>query len=213
MSETGPPRVIVPYVGKPLDVQKDVLRSMHVEPEYIDVSGDRWNYWRLLSRLWSEGESFMIVEQDILPWPGALHDAWRCSEPWCVFPYLIGGVYSPVGHGCVKYSNEILRRAPKAVERVKRRHWSTLDSHTIFAVRRSGFKPHVHQPPVLHLNTEHYKSNGPTHIRRDGELVKIDPVEWQLGLVPEVSQVNHPLLDDDSAAAAAAGTVAFYSED
>lgn len=207
------PRVIVPYVGKPPNIQRNILAAMHIEPEYIDVSGDNWNYWRLLSRLWSEGEQFMILEHDMLPWPGAIHLAWQCEEPWCVYPYLIGGRYSTVGHGCVKYGVEILEGAPNAVKNVGRKHWSTLDSHTIHAVRKAGFKPHVHQPPIIHLNAKHSldMERPPTHVRRDGRLEKIDPISWHLGWVPEATG-NH-IVNDDAAARAAERTVIGYPRD
>lgn len=208
------PRVIVPYVGEPLEIQRDVLASMFIEPEYIDVSGSDWNYWELLKDLWSAGEKFMIIEQDILPWPGSVHLAWKCEEPWCVYPYLIGGKYSPVGHGCVKYDAEVMEKAPDAIVTVSRRHWSTLDSHTIHAIRKAGFRPHVHQPPVIHLNATHTGTRpSPFYVRREGELVEVDPIEWMFGWVPEAANTDHLLLSDAAAARAAENTVTVYSHD
>lgn len=207
------PRAIVPHAGPPLDVQRHVLASVNVEPEYVDVSGDDHDYWRLIRRLWSAGDPFMLLEHDVLPWPGALHLAWRCPEPWCVYPYLIGGAYSTVGHGCVKYGAAVMEAAPDAVATVGRRHWSTLDSHTIHAVRTAGFRPHVHQPPVLHLNPRHFGTAERVRVNRGGRLVDVDPVEWQLGWVPESIRAGHHVFDDDAAARAAASTVAGYPID
>ncbi len=72
-------KVIVPYTGHYHPLAKRAHKKLGAELAPISgVDG----YHRLLERLWSEGETFLIVEQDIEPTPDALANAENCGCLW-----------------------------------------------------------------------------------------------------------------------------------
>jgi hypothetical protein len=165
--------VFVPHVGAEPEVVLDALRADDIEPAPITMSLDT-DYYGLLSGLWAEGRTFVIVEHDIIVWPGAVRALLACEEPWCAYPYKIGGHYSP-GFGCVKFEGEFTYAHRNAIEMVgdptcpyfssqgNPRHWSGLDSRLglVLSVLSGRGWPHLHQPAVTHLNRIHWQPGTP----------------------------------------------------
>lgn len=72
---------------------KDITRYCLKGYDYTTIQvGDDDRYWRYLSERWSEGKTFINVEQDVVFWPGALESLWNCPHYWCVFGYGMLGV-------------------------------------------------------------------------------------------------------------------------
>lgn len=142
-------RVIVPYVQLH-ELVRPVLRSQGYSPEYRPLSDDD-GYRRLLRRVWQAGESVVIVEQDILPWPGAIDELIGCPGGWCTYSYRKhGGIGIAHMLGCAKLSSSLMDALPGLWDAPE--HWSKLDQRLFFAARGAGIEPHLHRPAVLHLN-------------------------------------------------------------
>jgi hypothetical protein len=116
------------------------------------VSSDHRAYYRLLVSLWAEGP-FVIVEHDIVPAPGMVHELWNCPRDWCAFPYRMDDIVT-TAFGLVKFDPELLPGAGDLLGGIIEQHrvWSGLDSIVIAELHRRGYKEHEHQPPVEHLH-------------------------------------------------------------
>lgn len=125
----------------------------------VDVSWHDGAYWSLLATLWDAGETFAIVEHDVIVEPDTLDRLARCPEAWCAHPtpYLHG---EHVGMGCVKFTDRLIAARPQAVEEVgdmhdlqhPRRHWCRLDAWLqTMVLPHTGVQRHVHQPALRHV--------------------------------------------------------------
>lgn len=158
-------KVVVPYTNL-LPAVELALAADWITPDKYFMEND-FSYFDLLSRLWGEEETFVIVEHDVVPWPGAIAEILSCSESWCAFPYRLS--FSP-GYtpalGCTKFSAEIQKQTPGAWERLAEgldfscqedpRHWLGLDGRIGLVLGSMIGKawPHRHEPPVTHLNAK-----------------------------------------------------------
>lgn len=134
--------------------QMGVFAMENIGPHWMPMVDDE-AYWRLLSDQWRKGGKFLVVEHDILPWPGALRELWDCPEPWCSMPYYL---QSGIGYafGCTKFDPARMPEMAEALTVVDR-YWYNLDTSLISYVRDTfGVKVHHHPgPPVIHVNQEH----------------------------------------------------------
>ena len=153
-------RLVVPYT------------SLHPETAAaLDASGQAYEavrmygddgYFALLSGLWAAGDTFAVVEQDIVVGPETLPSLAGCSLDWCSFgfPYMRSDAYH--GLGCVRFSAALLACVPDAMDRVAlmsdethdARHWCRLDAWLAQVLTASGEKRHEHLPPVGHLSRQ-----------------------------------------------------------
>jgi hypothetical protein len=108
------------------------------------VMHDDLDYARELQRRWASG-GFIIVEHDIVPWPGALRELDECPHEWCRFPYPIGGSLAGT-LGCVKFGSKLTAR----MEYTALANWRWLDGVVLEML--GGFERcHAHAPPVAHV--------------------------------------------------------------
>ena len=147
--------------------------------EWHDVSADGDAYWRLLCDVWSDGESFLIVEHDVVCRPDVLEQVEACPEPWCTFGY------EPICHpecleawanmlGCTRFSADLIAAAPDAVSSIppELRDWHNLCDHLAGdkvngtpaplrpgSLRAAGFTHHWHTPPVTHHSWLRYEGD------------------------------------------------------
>jgi len=144
-------RVLVPYseTRDPL-VLRVVMANLSYQGHrvaYVRVSEDT-DYAQVVSDWWSR--PFILVEHDILPWPGALERIWECSEPWCRYAYPLGDPPIIEAYlGCVKFRPEAL--GPIEIEG---KTWRELDGTVEKELTERGFQAHLHEPPVIHLGAE-----------------------------------------------------------
>lgn len=141
-------RVIVPYTRlHPLTEQ--AVRKESKWASFCPMKSE-WDYSHLLHKLWNEGDNFILVEHDILPWPGALGEIWNCPAEWCAYSYECnGGIGLYHTFGCAKISGQLINRLPDVWKDPL--PWHRLDSHLCFEASRIGQVPHPHRPPVTHL--------------------------------------------------------------
>jgi hypothetical protein len=140
--------------------------------EWYDVSADEHAYWRLMCDLWADGESFLIVEHDVVCRPDVIEQVEECPEPWCSFGYL--DMCHPECQeawanqlGCTRFRAELIRATPDAVSSIppSGRGWLNLCDHIAGnklhgtpsplrpgSVRAAGFSHHWHLPLVEHLH-------------------------------------------------------------
>lgn len=149
------PLVVVPYSDGHLNPwTRRVLDSYAINVSYSLLPDDD-AYRRLLRDLWQAQRTVVLVEQDIVPWYGAIEELYRCMGEWCSCAYRYRGGYGIYhGLGCTKVSAELMQATPGLWDAPG--HWSEMDRRLYFAAREVGQEPHPHRPPVLHLKEEEY---------------------------------------------------------
>lgn len=144
-------RVVVPYTPGMLSAAVPYALRAHPADvvEWRPTEGER-GYWDLMRGLWREGRSFVVVEQDVVPWPGAVEALWACPSDWCCHDYSDEGVPSPM-LGCTKIGAGLIARNPGIWDGRPRGGFSAgIDMH-LWERCSPGADPHFHHPPVTHL--------------------------------------------------------------
>lgn len=154
-------RVVCPHVGDPHPDTVQAIDGWLGGVEYVDLSDDPdYGYGKLLRRIWTEAESTMIVEQDVVPLPWTLPEMAVCEHPYCASPYPLEA-FSGVALGCTRFTSLFLRCHPDAAEIACRvpssygepGYWRQLDVWLQGAVLRDlyGWQLHAHGE-VIHRN-------------------------------------------------------------
>ena len=123
--------------------------------EYVDVSGGPQDYTRHLQQCWEKGQTFINLEHDIVPWPGAIASLLECPQPWCAFgylPYLDITTNAP-NLGLAKFSDVFISATPQLWQRMPSRpaQWRYNDMWLWEYAKTHGLLPHQHWPSVLNL--------------------------------------------------------------
>lgn len=140
-------RVVVPWVkGGPWEVVRLNLENQGVAAEYRELQGKDSGYPDLFKELWSAGEPFILVEHDILPYPGALNRLQDCEHPFCGVGYQVRDRIES-WLGCTKFEPARLGNCPLPAD------WTLwqFDVPVQFELGDRGFGKHVHMPPAVHL--------------------------------------------------------------
>jgi hypothetical protein len=124
--------------------------------EYKMRVGDYVHYGRTFTGWWKTGKGFIVVEEDVVPWPGAIKQLQECEHDWCCFLFP----YSPIGWdhmtgladglGCMKFSDKLVRTVACSDE-WENRGWDELDGAVHETIKIHGQALHVHSPPVAHV--------------------------------------------------------------
>lgn len=153
-------KVVVPFaLSSPwaLGAVKLALRQDGIEAEYVHMTDDL-SYHRLLSRLWSAGEAFTVVEHDVVVYPSAIQGLENCPEQWCTYPYYCSVGWIKDGLGCTKFSAELLKTYPDFLKEpypdccAHTAYFCGLDRLIAHRAEQLGIKPHMHYPGVVNLN-------------------------------------------------------------
>ena len=141
-------KVLLPYTVLYPEVRAAVAAE---EPDtWIeeDLSGGpKSGYWRFVRSQW--GSPFIIVEHDIVVFPGALRELWACPRAWCAYLYPMDADVDLAAFGCVKFASPLTDKpwpVPKPVP------WFSLDSTMEYALESAGWEKHVHLRHVRHVN-------------------------------------------------------------
>lgn len=153
-------KLVVPYTDKLKAIVRDVLLDNYKLPARFEYVGDNdFSYWKLMRQLWSEHEDFVIVEHDVLPWPGAVEELLGCPYNWCSLGYKINvtstgragyGAYHTFG--CTKFSTGLMDAMPKVWDSFESHHWKHLDAQFYTHATAICQSPHPHRPPAIHLH-------------------------------------------------------------
>jgi len=133
--------------------------------ERIDVSGSPSAYLDYLEARWDEGKTFVNLEHDIVPWPGALQELNNCPRNWCFFGYLPGLDFVEISgaapFGLVRFRSSFIATVPDVWKNMRRRFADRDDPHmwrindielANYTKERGLFTPHQHSPSVLNAN-------------------------------------------------------------
>lgn len=146
-------KIVCPYVDVPLPETEDCLDLSGLDIDYVDTSDDERAYGRLLCELWAADEGFIIVEMDMAFEAEQLFRLIDCPEPYCAGVYDWTTNTGPA-MGFTKFGAELIEACPRAGLGLSSLSWRQLD---VIFMRRIlghtyGWQPHVHLPPVRHLN-------------------------------------------------------------
>jgi hypothetical protein len=127
----------------------------------VDVSGSARAYHDLLAGLWADGETFVLIEHDMIPTREAVTGLEACREWWCANPYPVNHQQGEtiVGLGFVRFRAELLAAAADAVIAAGRWrgpypacHWAAVDARLARVLDRRGYQVHRHPAVVGHLH-------------------------------------------------------------
>lgn len=130
----------------------------------INVAGNVWGYVDYLDKAWALGDSFINMEHDIVPWPGAIQSLLHCRNEWCFFGYLPDLDFISSGasvFGLTKFESSFIARCPdvwqcwrdECIQTKREKPWLGVDVHMGRYAREHGlWPPHQHFPSVLNAN-------------------------------------------------------------
>lgn len=158
-------KIVIAYT--PIKLRSEVrVLGEDVGAIFEDVSHSEVGYGQLISRMWAKGESFLLLEHDVLPTAALLDEMTSCDSPWChAFAWRFSGpVTSPetrpvrpvrekeFGLFLNKFTDDLIRRTPYVVGGV-RVPWTQVDL-VLLGLLAPVVQPHVHGP-VIHLHQQH----------------------------------------------------------
>ena len=120
----------------------------------VETLGD-YGYYEYFKKRWEEGKTFINLEQDIVPYPGALKELWDCPQDWCMYDIHVPCRWnlnledSNIGGyplGCMKISSEMIKSTPKLWEKPIK--WDEIERILIPGI----FPVHQHRPGVVNAN-------------------------------------------------------------
>lgn len=149
--------VIVPYTR----LRPEVLAALDTTGhpyETVDVSDSDSAYWELLHEMWAAGQTFCIVEHDIIVEPDTLTRLEECPQEWCASPYPYFNGHYP-GLGCAKFTGSLCQRWPSVIAEIGQwsdpthpaKHWCRLDGwiHNVLA-QKARLTVCANHPQVVH---------------------------------------------------------------
>jgi hypothetical protein len=129
----------------------DAVRVLEIDPEFLDTSRSDTAYAELIMALWGDGESFLVVEADMAFEPGQLQALIECERSYCASPYVWSTNVAPA-LGFTAFKSDLLAEIP--VPRLGGTHYRQVDVVLMRFILGQvyGRQPHLHLPPVRHVN-------------------------------------------------------------
>lgn len=145
----------------------DVALRVHApKAERWEMGTDVTAYWQLVTQLWADQESFLLIEHDIEITAQAIRQARHCDCWWSVTPYTGPGIGPAEPRtllgalGCTRFRAPLLKAFPTlmgvvgdvddATGGIIKRDYRRLDTRMLGALRDRGYEPHLHWPTVKH---------------------------------------------------------------
>lgn len=156
-------KILCPFVELEWPVEF-MLRAEHPDDVvWADCRGNDNAYFQAVREMWNSGETFVIVEQDILPWPGAVKKIYECPHKFCInwtphWQSLSDRDSEPwtYAHGLVKYGQDLIHEIPNWFNDYQEsQHWSQFDWNLVKTYQN---QIHYHMPPVIHLSPIRFDS-------------------------------------------------------
>ncbi len=156
--------LVIPFVTNKLRPEVRELGEL-LDAEFADLTGDDQGYFKVVAKLWTKGESFLLLEHDVLATPALLQEMWDCPHEWChAFAWRYSGPVMPgesrpqhpirqreTALFCHKVSGSLLQRMG-AIPRGPVR-WTQVDFLLLGWLAQNALA-HLHGP-VLHLHQQH----------------------------------------------------------
>ncbi len=148
----------VPYTA----VHPATAESAPRDAVWIDVSNSDIAYYVALLDIWKRGETFALLEHDVLCRPDIIQEFEDCPEPWCLYGY--DSMCHPQCQeawrnqlGCTRFRSELIAVVPDALSSIPADNW---DWHEMCNgvgenLRAAGFTHHWHHPPAEHHRETH----------------------------------------------------------
>lgn len=130
---------------------------------WLDVSSSPLAYYGALLDIWERGETFAVLEHDVVCRPDVIEAFAECPEPWCCFGYSDICCQDETGFspcmeawrnllGCTRFRRDVINAVPDAISAIPPEGW---DWHNVCDglganLRAAGFTHHWHFPPVEH---------------------------------------------------------------
>lgn len=131
------------------------VKALELEGVKHDVvlMEDDYSYSELMMALWNNGDSFMILEHDVVPWPGAIEKLAQCSLSWCGhhYPFAPNCIRGAMGN--VKFSRQLIAQCPNIYKLWETVKWNQIDG-AVFPgiIEATGLKWfHRHSPDFAHV--------------------------------------------------------------
>lgn len=177
-------RILMAFT-KDLLMAEAAQAAEHFTPgcEFVNVTDQPFLYWNNIESIWTSGEDLMTIEHDNVITENTVTSFEDCPMPWCSFGYptMPGQEYNLLvyGLGCTRFRKQLMAAvSPDEVQAVhgacvncapdnKRGCWRHIDGKIRHVLQRRGFEPHVHWPPVVHLNPFLANVPNPRGINRD----------------------------------------------
>jgi hypothetical protein len=113
---------------------------------------DYYHYGRMFTEQWQTGKGFILVEHDVVPWPGALGQMNKCQEELCAFEYPSSPDSTARSLGCTKFSTSLVQRVPYNLE-WQSKGWDQLDGAVFETLQDVNI--HLHRPMVAHAKARY----------------------------------------------------------
>lgn len=124
--------------------------------EFVKLKG-KYGYSEFLKERWDEGKDFLLVEHDVVVWPGAIESLVKCTHPWCAFDYSKDTVWETqeaelrgIPLGCVKITSDFIKQTPDIWDNPV--DWHVCDLYLFKCAKEKGLFPHQHFPGVVNAN-------------------------------------------------------------
>jgi hypothetical protein len=141
-------------------------QAMGHDIRLVDVTDDPLGYLKHLRQRWQEQVTFINVEHDVVPWPGALESLEVCPQLWCSFGYdAMASNFVQPPLGLAKFSSEFILALPDIWD--SDLSWQTLDEHLCNYAKNEGYEAHQHRPSVFNANPDsliYLRRNGQTEL-------------------------------------------------
>jgi hypothetical protein len=142
-------KIYIPYSNY---IQEATLISLKGYDRETVLMVSNGSYLKYFQERWEEEESFINIEHDVVPWPGAIDELEHCQELWCGYCYKkfeLGNEY----FGCVRFSQELIKLIPDVWNEREQysKEYGNLDVHFSTYAKKCGIKFHQHFPSVIHL--------------------------------------------------------------
>jgi hypothetical protein len=118
--------------------------------EYVIRPHDPYHYGSILTSIWQRGHGFVLIEGDVVPWPGAIKELVQCKHDWCCFEYPTTLDSRCNGLGCMKFSGKMVRHIPFN-SLWQTTAWDSLDGIVHETLELAGENVHTHTPMVAHV--------------------------------------------------------------
>lgn len=155
-AKQGTVQYYVPYTG----VQPGVVEAAPAGTIWVEVSTSDVAYHEALSRIWAQGETFAVLEHDIICRPDIVHAFEDCPELWCTYGY------EEMCHpqcreawanalGCTRFRSELMGAVPDALSSIPPgplTDWHNVCDGLGNNLRAAGFTHHWHEPHVTHTH-------------------------------------------------------------
>lgn len=153
-------QVIVPFVhGMLHEGTVDVLERSGVQFALYQIDpADEFAYANLFATAWSRGETFVILEHDVLPTVEQLWAIVGCDHDWCSYPYDDDITLAGPMFGLVRFHRRLMERfehLPGSALHIGTGHphpvyWWNVDNRVARDLNIRHVTHTFHLPPVRH---------------------------------------------------------------